>query len=496
MGEFQVGLSRNIDKMKLQYTFVAMAILALEVKAVELPYFYDMECFGGEFDKCIMVEFPKEDPNRAMEEIIGVNKVNGLDTVFRGVMPNVPNSDVGVTIHDNVTEIMISTATELWHVQVSGDLDSGQYEDDVLPNDGSITWPDPPAPFHEQRKRMLERRGINQERAVYPSSGFKLDVHILYDDAFLSRFGSDVQTRITAVMTLAEVYLKHASLETVMKPNIVATTHVSGETWIAEVENLRSFRDWVNARRNSITNANTFVLFSDQSDAGGTIGIAWVGTVCASQNNLGYRTNINEYFQSDSRTAQIVVHEIGHNLNMGHDFNQDGSDRFTDDNQACTNIGGYMDYVSNPDKWSPCSVQDLEDLYNDEGGAAGFCLTPLTDDESTTAATEQTTENTESTVSGETTASTESTATTATTTLNPEDCNDKASRRYCRRNRRFCRSHSFYGRIVKRRCAKTCRACANECKDEWRKRTCRRYRSYCTTYDSVKRNCAKTCGTC
>ena len=45
--------------------------------------------------------------------------------------------------------------------------------------------------------------------------------------------------------------------------------------------------------------------------------------------------------------SQIIAHEIGHNLNMLHDFADDtpGVTRFCDtDGSSCTNDGGVMDY--------------------------------------------------------------------------------------------------------------------------------------------------------
>ena len=39
--------------------------------------------------------------------------------------------------------------------------------------------------------------------------------------------------------------------------------------------------------------------------AGGTVGIAWVGTVCFSDFSKGYRVGINEWFGSNLRSAEV-----------------------------------------------------------------------------------------------------------------------------------------------------------------------------------------------
>ena len=59
-----------------------------------------------------------------------------------------------------------------------------------------------------------------------------------------------------------------------------------------------------------------------------------------------HRASINEYIHDDISTAEIVAHEIGHNLNMSHDFASVTEDfvkveRFCPtDGSSCTNING------------------------------------------------------------------------------------------------------------------------------------------------------------
>ena len=65
---------------------------------------------------------------------------------------------------------------------------------------------------------------------------------------------------------------------------------------------------------------------------------------------------------------QILVHEIGHNLNMRHDFlriqNGQKVARVSSHGLACTNVGGYMDYWVDKNQWSPCSLEDITKYYN------------------------------------------------------------------------------------------------------------------------------------
>ena len=81
-----------------------------------------------------------------------------------------------------------------------------------------------------------------------------------------------------------------------------------------------------------------------------------------------------QYFKIYNYSFKIIAHEIGHNLGMQHDFGATTSDpRFSSQNEACTGIGGYMDYQPNPSRWSPCSVEDFTGYFE---SVNTWCLTP------------------------------------------------------------------------------------------------------------------------
>ncbi len=52
-------------------------------------------------------------------------------------------------------------------------------------------------------------------------------------------------------------------------------------------------------------NANVF--FSFDNNTAGAVGIAWVGTVCSDKTD---RTSINQWFVSDSQTAEVYFQWI------------------------------------------------------------------------------------------------------------------------------------------------------------------------------------------
>ena len=74
-----------------------------------------------------------------------------------------------------------------------------------------------------------------------------------------------------------------------------------GATWYAD-NNINDAREAsVNAINSGVANVDTFSWWSD-SGAGGTAGIAWVGTLCRQD---GYNTNLNER-QSTSAGSGFV----------------------------------------------------------------------------------------------------------------------------------------------------------------------------------------------
>merc|ERR1712049_2342 len=65
---------------------------------------------------------------------------------------------------------------------------------------------------------------------------------------------------------------------------------------------------------------------------------------------------------------------------MANDFDQETQGpKESSKGEQCSGIGGYMDYTQNPNKWSPCSVEDFTNYYNriiDSQGS--FCLAAAT----------------------------------------------------------------------------------------------------------------------
>lgn len=92
------------------------------------------------------------------------------------------------------------------------------------------------------------------------------------------------------------------------------------------IEDLQSFRSYVSRTHNDDNLMAEWHLFTDCYSSG-TVGVAYVGTICTSS----YRVGISSY--KGSTTWVTVAHELGHNIGAHHTFEQ---------GEGTT--GGIMDY--------------------------------------------------------------------------------------------------------------------------------------------------------
>ena len=105
-----------------------------------------------------------------------------------------------------------------------------------------------------------------------------------------------------------------------------------------------------------------------------TVGLAPMGSVCDTGPNKVYRVSVNGRYSPSSTIlehAETAIHEIGHNLGMDHDFNNDESTRYYN-GKAC-NSKGVMSYGEKEKEWSQCSKNDFKAYYNIERN--NWCLT-------------------------------------------------------------------------------------------------------------------------
>ena len=131
------------------------------------------------------------------------------------------------------------------------------------------------------------------------------------------------------------------------------------------IDTLGGFRE---KKKQDKVDANLWVYLSQTVK--GAAGWAWVGSLCANNDN---QVSINLAGKDDVlNAAEIVAHEVGHNLGMGHDFIGEQQPRpFKGEDCNCKGIESYCGYK--PLKWSECSRNDFLAHYNSIGGS-NWCL--------------------------------------------------------------------------------------------------------------------------
>jgi len=333
------------------------------------------DCGDNVADQCMMVVFPSDNT----VDMALLNYVDGEITVLSGHLKEDEGISVAVTVEEHQLEITMHSPHDDNHSMYIVNLESGATEIVEIPDDVIFDKPmDVPGGFNASKMDDDIRRNI--ERRSIPTNGYNLRTAIFYDDNFSSFAGGQAgaQTKLTSIFNHVKTLYTQFSAQgrEAIKPSLHSINYRSGR-WTAG-GSLRTV-SWISNGLQWDVDMHVYVTY--RGSQSGIVGMAWVGSTCSIYQF--YRSNINEWFHTDTIAAQIIAHEMGHNLGMYHDFNgRPGSNRYYN-GQLCTNIGGYMDYTRTPTRWSPCSVGDFNRYHSWVGSNGGndgvrparpFCL--------------------------------------------------------------------------------------------------------------------------
>lgn len=345
------------------------------------------DCGENVADQCLMVVFPAD--NTA--DIALLNYVDGEVTVLSGHLKDDESIAISVTVEEHQLEVTMHSPHDDDHSMYIVNLESGATEVVGIPDDIIFDHPlEVPGGYNASsasyHKRDIDRRSI-------PANGYNLRVAIFYDTSFQNFAGgaSAASTKLTSIFNHVKTLYTQFTASGVagaIKPSLHSINYRAG-AWTAD-SSLRTCSYISNSLQWDV---DEHVYVTYQNSASGIVGMAWVGSTCSIYQF--YRSNINEWFRTDTISAQIIAHEIGHNLGMYHDFTNSRGNKY-ENGELCTNIGGYMDYTTSPTRWSACSVGDFNRYHSWVGSngrsdghrpARPFCLQESTETSPTPAQT-------------------------------------------------------------------------------------------------------------
>lgn len=181
----------------------------------------------------------------------------------------------------------------------------------------------------------------------------KLRIKVGYDDSFRRQVGN-VNSWVNSVFTHVQTHYCHPSLGTKIQIQRVASPKYFKGSWKAD--SAKEGLDIVKNIAKGDSSTDLWVFFCRDEDADyGTVGLAWRGTLCENTYSSEYRASMNEWRKTMPDNGYVVAHEMGHNLNMAHDFNKKNPNHMA---EGCNNQG-IMSYGDAPHQWSQCSKNDL-----------------------------------------------------------------------------------------------------------------------------------------
>ncbi len=247
----------------------------------------------------------------------------GEVSTFRGTLPNVEGSVVagGLSEDGLVARIMLAKGNVYWIEPLQGRVDGAEisehivyHSDDSLPHGGLCGTLDDDLKIDQGRGVESGTRGSGCGGGICVA-----EVACDADLEYLNDYGSiaNVQNRIATVINAMNVqYETEVGITHQIGTIIVRTTALYSSNNAGVL--LDEFRSqWLNNHTN--ISRDIAHLFTGKNLQAPTIGVAWLGTICASlTSGLGFSLVESDFNGNFSCATDLSAHELGHNWSAPH----------------------------------------------------------------------------------------------------------------------------------------------------------------------------------
>jgi len=247
-------------------------------------------------------------PTQETKMYTGINKSTG--------------GQIRLTLSENFAYGFVETGSETYYIEPAVFYDRAQNTRSMLvySNRDVANYPDKTCAFDDRIHSGKSPFSSHGHQKNSPNCGI-VEYAIACDYSMFEKYGSvqNLINRNLGVMNNVQSnYIGWFSRNYIFEIGEQFLVTCAGcDPWTSSTNSstlLNSFSNW--AGNGFSVNHDVASLWTDRNFDGSTIGVAWVGAICASQ----YKYNINQDFSANAEFIRVLLaHELGHNFGSSHD---------------------------------------------------------------------------------------------------------------------------------------------------------------------------------